>query len=90
MIQTRQDECSEANVEHEHSPHCEDQEEQPECDFLSKYRFVFFQILPSKLICGMSMIVFLLYRHYVCRSHDPTLGIWQRFYEKSFPSLLYF
>ena len=54
MIKTRNDECSEAN-EHEHSPHCE--EEHPECDFLSKYRFVFFQSLPSKLIWGMSMIL---------------------------------
>ena len=52
MIQTRYDECSN-NDEHEHSPHCEDQEEQPECDFLSKYRFVFFQILPSKLVCAL-------------------------------------
>ena len=42
MIQTRQDECSAANEQHEHSPHCDDQEEQPECDFFSKYRFVFF------------------------------------------------
>ena len=41
VIQTRYDVCSEAN-EHEHSPHCE--EEQPECDFFSKYRSVFFQI----------------------------------------------
>ena len=54
VIKTRNDECSEAN-EHEHSPHCE--EEHPECDFLSKYRFVFFQSLPSKLIWGMSMIL---------------------------------
>ena len=54
MIQTRYDVCSEAN-EHEHSPHCE--EEQPECDFFSKYRSVFFQKkIPTKLILGMSIL----------------------------------
>ena len=58
MIKTRNDECSEAN-EHEHSPHCE--EEHPECDFLSKYRFVFFQSLSSKLIWGMSMILLIFF-----------------------------